>query len=214
MNGQAVVHYHGRLHYLGRHGTPESKTAYARFVAEIQANPNPAVFMSSGEKHVTMRELTAAYLDYAESNINPTDYGHCNVIVQDFLGKLYGDNTPVDDFKPRCLKLVRDEMIQSRRFCWRIVNSYTRRIVAMFAWGVEHDLVLETTWRALKRANRKTKISPSQAARDKARATKSATRYGELYDHRSYRQAIIHAITKGNKVLPEERKIPHWFRIR
>ena len=41
-------------------------------------------------------------------------------------------------------------MIQSRRFCRRVVNSYTRRIVAMFAWGVEHDLVLETTWRALK----------------------------------------------------------------
>ena len=33
-----------------------------------------------------MRELTATYLDYAEANINPTDYGHCNVIVQDFLG--------------------------------------------------------------------------------------------------------------------------------
>ena len=257
------------------------------------------------------------------------------MIVQDFLAKLYGDSTAVDDFKPRCLKVVRDAMIQSRRFCRRVVNSYTRRIVAMFAWGVEHDLVLETTWRALKvvkalpkghsgtfdkeerqpvpdevirrtlpympptlramvqlqrilgmrpsevikmrvgdvdttrgnglwyyvpgsyktaryvgkivfplgkpeqnliapylvgktpeaavfspnaaqaernaekRANRKTKISPSQAARDKARAAKF-TRYGELYDHRSYRQAIIHAITKGNKILPEEQRIPHW----
>ena len=336
MNGQAVVYINGRPKYLGRHGSPESKTAYARFVAELQTSPNPAVFTASGEKHVTVRELTAAYLDYAETNINPTDYGHCNVIVQDFLGRLYGDNTAVDDFKPRCLKLVRDEMIQSRRFCRRVVNSYTRRIVAMFAFGVEHDLVLETTWRALKvvkalpkghpgtfdreerrpvpddvirrtlpympkilramvivqrltgmrpneifkmrvgdidttqgnglwyympgsykteryvgkivfplgkpeqdliapylvgktadaavfsprtamaergaerRANRKTKISPSQAARNKERAAKPS-RYCEFYNQCSYRLAIVHAITKGNKELPDNEQIPHWF---
>jgi len=94
MNGQAVVYHRGRPHYLGRHGSPESKTAYARFLAELQSNPNPTVFLSSEENHVTVRELTSAYLDYAEANINPTDYGHCNVIVQDFLDKLYGDGIP------------------------------------------------------------------------------------------------------------------------
>ena len=73
MNGQAVVYHRGRPHYLGRHGSPESKTAYARFLAELQSNPNPTVFLSSEENHVTVRELTAAYLDYAEANINPTD---------------------------------------------------------------------------------------------------------------------------------------------
>ena len=226
--------------------------------------------------------------------------------------------------------------MKSGRFCRKTVNSYTHRIVSMFAWGVEHDLVAETTWRALKavkslrkgeegtfdneerepvsddviqrtlpfmpptlramvivqrltgmrpseifkmrvgeivrdatpelwhyvrkthkterfigkkviplgnpeqeliapylegnapeaavfsprtamaernaekRANRKTKISPSQAAKAEARALKPS-RYNEFYGLYSYRQAIEHAIAKGNKVLPDSEKIPHWF---
>ena len=227
-------------------------------------------------------------------------------------------------------------MVKSRRFCRKIVNRCTNSIISIFAWGVENDLVQETTWRALKavkplqegssetfdyeerepvpdtvirrtlpflpptlramvqlqrilgmrpneifkmrvgdidttkenglwyyvpgsyktsrfvgkivfplgepeqeliapylkgkkaeqavfcprtameernaerRANRKTKISPSQAARDKARAAKPS-RYSEFYNRDSYRQAIEHAIEKGNRQLPDDEKIPHWF---
>ena len=39
MNGQAVVYCNGRPHYLGKHGSPESHVAYARYVAESKANP-------------------------------------------------------------------------------------------------------------------------------------------------------------------------------
>ena len=60
-----------------------------------------------------------------------------------------------------------------------------------------------------KRAKRKTKITPSQAARDEARATKPK-RYTDFYNKYSFRQAIEHAILKGNKTLPEGEKIPHW----
>ena len=330
----AVVYHHGKRIYLGEYGSPESHTAYSRFVAERQSNPT--FYLAKGEASVSVKELTAAFLDYAVANIDPTEYGHLRVIVVDFLLKLYSDDTPVDSFKPSCLKLVRAEFIQSRRFCRKIVNSYTRRLVSIFAWGVEHELVPETIWRALtavkslpegypgtfdnderqpvpddvirrtlpfmpstlramvqvqyltgcrpseifnmrvgeidrtrgnglwyytpkshktkkfigkkeiplgkpeqeliapylegkkpesavfsprtaqaernaeKRANRKTKISPSQAARDKIRATKP-TRYSEFYTRHSYHQAIEHAITKGNKVLPDDAKIPHWF---
>ena len=148
MNGQAVVYHNGRPHYLGRYGSPESKTAYARFVAEKQANP--AFFPKKEESHVTVRGLAAAFLDHAEANFDYTEYSHYRIIVLDFLDKLYGDGTLVDSFKPRCLKLVRTEMIRSRRFCRRVVNRYIHRIVSMFAWGVENELVLETTWRTLK----------------------------------------------------------------
>jgi len=64
---------------------------------------------------------------------------------------------------------------------------------------------------AERRANRKTKISPSQAARDKAKAAKPS-RYSEFYDRDSYRQAISHAIEKGNRELKDdEERIPHWY---
>ena len=334
LNGYAVVYHCGKPHYLGRYGSPESKIAYSRFVAEVQANPT--FFPIKEEKHVTVCELAAAFLDHVKANKGSTDYSVYRTIVLDFLDKLYGDNTSVENFKPSCLKLVRAEMIQSRRFCRNIVNRHTCRITSIFEWGVENELVKETTWRALKsvkslpkgspgtfdngerqpvsddvirrtlpflpptlramvivqrltgmrpsevfsmkmgeiikdadpelwhyvkkdhkterfigekiiplskteqkliapylegkkpeeavfsprtamqernaekRANRKTKISPSQAARDKARAAKPS-RYSEFYCRYSYRQAIEHAIEKGNKVLPDNEKVPHWF---
>lgn len=147
INGRAVVYVKGKPFYLGKYGSPESKIAYSRFIAEIQTNPVP--FLPTEEKHVTVCELAAAFLDHAKT-MNSTEYAHWRVVVLDFLVKLYGDDTPVENFKPSCLKLIRDEMIKSRRFCRRIVNRYTFRIVAIFAWGVENDLVPETTWRALK----------------------------------------------------------------
>ena len=148
MGNYAVVYYGGKPHYLGRYGSPESKVAYARILAEIQANPS--VPLPSGEKKITVRELAAAFLDYAKASTNHTDYAHYRTIVLDFLDKLYGDTTPVEHFKPRSLKLVREEMIKSRRFCRNTINKYVQFIVFIFRWGVENDLVLETTWRALK----------------------------------------------------------------
>ncbi|MDR0327004.1 MAG: hypothetical protein LBI05_01770 [Planctomycetaceae bacterium] len=141
LNNYAVVYVNGKPRYLGIHGSEESKIAYARIIAELQSSP--VLSPPSGAERVTIRELTATYLDHVQANFNYTDYSHSRVAVLDFLDKLYGDNFPVEEFKPRCLKLVRTEMIQSRRFCRRVVNRYTHRIVAIFAWGVENDLVPE-----------------------------------------------------------------------
>jgi len=58
-------------------------------------------------KHVTVKELTAAFLDHVAAAACPKTYSHYRVIVLDFVDKLYGDNTPVEDFKPGSLKLVR-----------------------------------------------------------------------------------------------------------
>jgi integrase len=71
-----------------------------------------------------------------------------------------------------------------------------------------HRAVLEK--RERQRAERKTKVSPSQRKRDKQRAENSADRAGEFYDKNSYRKAIEHAIRKGNRTLPADKKIPHW----
>ena len=62
---------------------------------------------------------------------------------------------------------------------------------------------------AEKQANRKTKKTPSQVARDAARAAKPP-RYREFYNRHSYLQAIEYAIQKANKSLPDGEKIPHW----
>jgi hypothetical protein len=147
----AVVYYHGKIHYLGLHGTPEALSAYNRFCAEVQSNPT--FYLQNGERNITVEELSVAFLDHVKATkamTDPANYGHCRTIVFDFLLKLYGGDIPVDSFKPSCLKLIRDMMIKSRRFCRGVINSHVRRVVSIFVWGVEHELVLETTWRALK----------------------------------------------------------------
>jgi len=143
----AVVYLHGKIHYLGDYGSPESKTAYARLVAENGANP--ACYLPKAEEGVSIVELTVAFLDHVKITQGDSGYTPCHIIVRDFLLRLYGKDTPVDEFKPSCLKLVRSEMVQSRRFCRNTVNRNTQRIVSIFEWGVENEFVLETTWRAL-----------------------------------------------------------------
>jgi integrase len=64
---------------------------------------------------------------------------------------------------------------------------------------------------AARRASRKTKVPPSQQSRDKRNADNPTGRAGEFYDRNSYRIAIANAIKKGNKILPDDQKIPAWF---
>ena len=144
----AVVYVGKKRFYLGLYGSPESHVAYSRFIAEYRINPT--FYLTQGEQNVTVKELAAAYLDHVEATADPTTYTTFRIIVLDFLLKLYGDGIPVDDFKPSCLKLVRENMVQSRRFNRDTINRHTRRIASIFAWGVENDTVSETTWRALK----------------------------------------------------------------
>jgi len=67
-------------------------------------------------------------------------------------------------------------------------------------------------WHTERRANRKTKITPSQMERDRKRAKNPRPRQPrEFYNSSSYRIAVANAIRKGNKVLPEDQQIPHWF---
>ena len=122
VNRYAVVYHHGKPHYLGLYGSPESKVAYSRFVAGIQASPT--FHLTQGKTDVAVSELTSAFLDTAKAAGDANSYAHNRVIILDFLDKLYGDDTNVDDFKPSCLKLVRAEMIKSGRFCRRIINLH------------------------------------------------------------------------------------------
>jgi integrase len=62
---------------------------------------------------------------------------------------------------------------------------------------------------AEKRANRKSKLTPSQIARDAEQAKKDP-KYKDFYDKDSYRRAVTFAIIKANRQLSEDEQIPHW----
>ena len=102
LGNYAVVRYGGKIHYLGKHSTAEALAAYNRFCVGLQNSPT--LFLAKQEGGITVGELTAAYLDYAETMLNNSDYGNVRTIAFDFLLKLYGGKTTAEEFTPPCLK--------------------------------------------------------------------------------------------------------------
>ena len=143
----AVIYIDGKRVFLGLHGSQESKVAYARALAERES---PGFSPPRGDKTVTVKELAAAFLDHAKATLKKPNYTHHRIVVFDFLLKLYGDGTLVDDFRPGYIKLVREEMIRSGRLCRGMINDYICRIVRIFQWGVEEGIVHSDTAAVLK----------------------------------------------------------------
>ena len=102
----------------GQWGSPEVKAEYARFELEWwenYRNPTKAPAATLGQDgnsaDTTLGSLVADYLTHAEGTMHPDDFRHVSTAVFDFLLKLYSDQTPVDSFTPKCLKLVRTAMV-------------------------------------------------------------------------------------------------------
>ena len=133
----AVVRYNGKTHRLGKHGTPEALTAYHRFCVELQTNP--AFLVPKDERDITLDEVAAAYLEYAGRRFGKTEYGHYRTALS-FAVEIYGDQ-PADAFSYQNMRIVRNEMIRSGRFCRDMINKYVGRIRTAFSWGVENGIV-------------------------------------------------------------------------
>jgi len=329
---QSFSWYKGKRVYHGVWGSPEADKSYKRFIAALLESPN-LLLRDSKTGDVLVSELATDFLTAIEFQTNKADLWHFNRVIG-FLVDIYGELS-VNEFSPKKLKTVRKQMIKAGTLCRGMVNSYTARIIRIFAWGVEEELaktdvkalrevrnlrkgeqgtfdnppredvpdaIIERTlpfmfptvaamvqvqrltgmrpsevlnmrvgdidktrgnglwyytpkshkteehigkkpiplgepeqelltpyligkktseavfsprtameeWKTERRANRKTKITPSQLERDRQRAENPTDRIGDFYDSGSYRRAVEYAIRKGNKVLPEEQKIPHW----
>ena len=48
---------------------------------------------------------------------------------------------PVNSFSPKKLKVVRDQMVRSGKLCRKQINAHTTKIIRIFSWGVEEELV-------------------------------------------------------------------------
>jgi integrase len=330
---QCFSWHRGKRIYHGVWGSPDAEKSYKRFIAALLESPAP-VFQNENGGEMLISELADAFLEHIETRMDKTHVQHFKRAIG-YLVDVYGELT-IDDFSPKKLKVCRGQMVKTGRLCRNMVNDYTRRIISVFAWGVEEECVksalvhslrevkalrkgeqgtfdnpprtevsddvvkrtlpfmsptvsamvqiqritgmrpsevyrmtvgnIDRTrdselwyytpeshkterfigkkpiplgkpeqilitpylegktddeavfsprtamreWHAERRANRKTKLTPSQQERNRQRAANPAENVGEFYDHSSYRKAIDHAIQKGNKVLPESQKIPSW----
>lgn len=66
-SGRAVVTLNGRDHYLGLHGSKESKAAYKKLLAEWKSTSRSTTFGLS-INGITVAMLAADYLDHCQSH--------------------------------------------------------------------------------------------------------------------------------------------------
>ncbi len=162
-SGQARVRVNGHDIYLGLYGSPESKQAYARFIAENVGNGQaPTITIPAGGV-LTIAALVVKYDDFALTyyvkNGLPTDEKYAIKAAVAPLVRLYGD-TLAEEFGPKRLKAVRQEIIAKGRrrkkkhtgepLTRKYINYRIACIVRMFKWAVEEELAPVTVYQSLK----------------------------------------------------------------
>lgn len=153
----AVVRIDGRDHYLGRYNSPESREKYHRLVSEWLARgvAAPAAPAPAGAQvaDLTINELLVAFWTrFAESHYRLAD-GSPSGELSNYrdslrtLRQLYG-STPAVHFGPLALKAVRQSMIEAG-LARTTINQRIGRVVRVFKWAVENELVPPATYQAL-----------------------------------------------------------------
>ena len=152
--GQAVVTVRtatGRRDvYLGPYNSPESKTAYARVLAERTATvpTTPA-----DRQDLTVDEMLLPFLEYADRHYRRPD-GTATTEIDEIkrslapVHKLYG-NTLAAKFGPKALAVVRNEMVAAN-WCRTLVNHRIDRVKRAFRWAASQELVPVSVYEALR----------------------------------------------------------------
>lgn len=155
--GQAFIQIKGKRTYLGKHGTPQSKQLYAEVLNEfLKTGESPNREKSStkiqSSAAITIVELIAKYWSHCEKyyrkNGKPTS--ELDIIKRTLRGlkSTYG-YLPAKELGPLKLKALRETYIKEK-LARTTINKYVGRIVSMFRWAAEHELVPVTSYQALK----------------------------------------------------------------
>ncbi|MDB5390166.1 MAG: site-specific tyrosine recombinase [Planctomycetaceae bacterium] len=152
-SGRARVRIDGKDHYLGPYGSEESRIEYGRLISQHAAGIPVDPFKTSGPEDtgLTVNELTLAYKRHADvhyqKNGKPTSEIHCINQAMRPLLEFYG-GSPVDEFGPLALKVVRAKMVDLK-WVRRGINKAIGRIRSIFRWGVANELVEPSTLQKL-----------------------------------------------------------------
>lgn len=132
----SFVEVSGTRRYLGHYGSPESRTAYARFLAEWEAN---GCRFAVPEEEITVVELLARFWEHAEEYYRrpdgtPTGAAEAFKHALRHVKEIYGD-LPAARFGPRELKVVRSRLL-GEELARTYINQNVNRIRHVFKWGV------------------------------------------------------------------------------
>lgn len=149
----------------GEYESPESRTAFATLLLELEAAPASTTHASEG---ITLAEVMLAYMEHAGRHYRtaegePTsEWRECKLMVKT-LRELYAD-TPAAEFGPLRLKAARQSWVNAnlaRSECNRRANLVRR----MFKWAASEELVPASVYQAL------ATVSGLQRGRTPARET-------------------------------------------
>jgi len=141
-SGQAVVTIDRRDHYLGVHGTPDSRLRYERLISAWMAGDrSPVHEESSGD--ITVAEVCLRYLRWADGYYIKD--GKQTSEVQNIkraikaIRETYA-SLPAREFSPLKLKTVRQRFVDGGLTRGN-VNRYITILVRCFRWAGENELV-------------------------------------------------------------------------
>ena len=153
-SGKAVVRIGGRDHYLGQHGTAESKRAYKRLISEWESSGRGTTF-GLAKSQTTVAMLWADYRAHCDAYYPPTANSEAVHTRKAFEFMAEYLDVPVREFGPRALKAVRDKMLEAtgahgKPLSRRYINRQLDRIRRAFRWGVEEEMIEPNIYEALR----------------------------------------------------------------
>jgi integrase len=137
-SGQAVVTLNGRDFYLGKYGTPASRTEYDRLTGEwLAAGRRP---LGGTGSDLSITQLCVDYLKFAivYYRANPKVMPAIKRTIY-HLNLHYGRTLAVQ-FGPLALKAIRDRMVEEK-LSRRYINDHVGRIKRMFKWAVGEEML-------------------------------------------------------------------------
>ena len=151
-SGLAYVRIKGKVTYLGRYDSPESRKAYIKIIEAFDADPSPDVSFLHDLEGLTVVEICAAYLDHCETyyrkNGKPTQHIKVIELSLQRLAEIHGE-APAAEFGPRALKSLRQTMIE-KHLSRTYINDQIEIVKRMFRWAVSEELIPASVDHALR----------------------------------------------------------------
>jgi site-specific recombinase XerD len=151
-SGQAIVTLGGKDHYLGPHGCETSKIEYDRLIAEWLAHGRLAPEPVNAQPAISVNKLILAFWEHAQNYYRRPDGTMTSEVtnlqqVLRLLRRLYG-KTAANEFGPRALKTIREQMI-AMNWYRKSINKQISRIKMVFRWAVENEMLPPSVHQAL-----------------------------------------------------------------
>lgn len=146
---QAYVRINGRIHYLGKFGTEESKAKYRQLKAEYLQSPISPKFSQSAKlpSSPTMAEVCLQYLDYAKDYYKGSkEYGDLARAINP-IADLFG-MLPADQFETTHFKACQTWWLSDRKRTRQYVNKQCKRLLRVIKWAVGEALMRSSAYEA------------------------------------------------------------------